>query len=262
MNMPNNKPLILISNDDGYQAKGLAALIKVAKTYGKVVVVAPEKGESGMSHAITMKHPLRITKHIKEADFELYSVNGTPVDSVKIGLNQILDRKPDLILSGINHGSNASISVIYSGTLGAAREGCLNGVPSIGFSLLNHDKDADFSSVVHFLPQIISNVLENGLADQSFLNVNVPDVKLEDIKGIKICRKTKGVWKEEYEKRTDPHGGTYYWLTGSFKNFEPEATDTDEWALENNYVTIVPSQIDSTSYTELERITKWNWNGN
>jgi 5'-nucleotidase len=262
MNMPNNKPLILISNDDGYQAKGLAALIKVAKTYGKVVVVAPEKGESGMSHAITMKHPLRITKHIKEADFELYSVNGTPVDSAKIGLNQILDRKPDLILSGINHGSNASISVIYSGTLGAAREGCLNGVPSIGFSLLNHDKDADFSSVVHFLPQIISNVLENGLADQSFLNVNVPDVKLEDIKGIKICRKTKGVWKEEYEKRTDPHGGTYYWLTGSFKNFEPEATDTDEWALENNYVTIVPSQIDSTSYTELERITKWNWNGN
>ena len=254
------KPFILISNDDGVFAKGLDELCKIAQQFGTVMVVAPEKGESGMSHAITIKNPIRITKIKEEKDLKVFSVNGTPTDSIKIALNQLVDRKPDLILSGINHGSNASISVIYSGTLGAAREGCLNGVPSIGFSLLNHAKDADFSTVIHFLPRIIKEALNNGLADQTFLNINFPDIELNRIKGIKICRKTKGVWKEEYEKRTDPHGGAYYWLTGAFKNFEPEAEDTDEWALKNNYVAIVPSQIDSTSYSELENIKKWKLN--
>lgn len=259
--MLQEKPFILISNDDGVHAKGLAALIDVAKKFGKVMVVAPEKGESGMSHAITMKQPLRLVKHKEEEDLQIFSTSGTPVDSVKIALNQLVDRKPDLLLSGINHGSNASISVIYSGTMGAAREGCLNGVPSIGFSLLNHDKDADFSMVSHFLPLIIEEALKQKIADQSFLNINFPDISIEAVKGIKVCRKTKGVWKEEYEKRTDPHGGEYYWLTGAFNNFEPLAEDTDEWALANNYIAIVPTQIDSTSYQELEKIKNWNWNG-
>ena len=257
-----SKPFILISNDDGVNAKGLSELTKVAMQYGRVMVVAPEKGESGMSHAITIKNPLRITKVSEEKDLQIFSINGTPTDSIKIALNQLVDKKPDLILSGINHGSNASISLIYSGTLGAAREGCLNQIPSIGFSLLNHDKDADFSVVTHFLPKIIEEALNNGIADQSYLNINFPDIAIADVKGIKICRQTKGVWKEEYEKRTDPHGGTYYWLTGAFKNFEPEATDTDEWALDNNYVAIVPSQIDTTSYQELENIQKWKLNQN
>ena len=260
--MADTRPFILISNDDGVYAKGLAELVKVARRFGRVMVVAPERGESGMSHAITIKNPLRITKVKEEKDLQIYSLNGTPTDSIKIALNQLVDRVPDLILSGINHGSNASISVIYSGTLGAAREGCLNGIPSIGFSLLNHDKDADFTTVSHFLPRIIEEALKNGIADQTFLNINFPDIPVKEINGVKICRKTKGVWKEEYEKRTDPSGGTYYWLTGAFSNFECDAKDTDEWALANNYVAIVPSQIDTTSYSELENIRNWNLNGN
>ena len=260
--MANKKPFILISNDDGVYAKGLEALIKVARPFGDIMVVASERAESGMSHAITIKHPLRLTKIKEEEGLQIFSINGTPVDSIKMALNQLVDRKPDLVLSGINHGSNASISVIYSGTLGAAREGCLNGIPSLGFSLLNHDKDADFSMVSHFLPQIIKEALERGIAEQTFLNINFPDVSVGDIKGIKVCRQTKGVWKEEYEKRIDPHKGDYYWLTGAFKNFEPEQEDTDEWALEHNYISIVPTQIDATSYLELENIKNWNLNGN
>ena len=260
--MSNTRPYILISNDDGYQAKGLNVLINAAKPFGDLIIVSSERGESGMSHAITMKTPLRIEKIKEEEGLTMYVTNGTPVDCVKLALNRFCTRKPDLILAGVNHGSNASISVIYSGTLGAAREGCLNRVPSIGFSLLNHDKDADFSVVSHYLPRIIMAALENGLTDQTFLNINFPDVPLSEIKGLKVCRKTKGVWKEEYEKRTDPHGGSYYWLTGAFSNFEPEAEDTDEWALERNYVAIVPSQIDSTSYSELKIIENWNLNGN
>jgi len=256
--MANKKPFILISNDDGVYAKGLAELVKVAKQFGDIMVVAPERGESGMSHAITIKNPLRITKIKEEEGLQIFSLNGTPTDSIKIALNQLVDRRPDLILSGINHGSNASISVIYSGTLGAAREGCLNQIPSIGFSLLNHDKEADFSTVAHFLPKIIEQALKNGIADQTLLNINFPDISIEAVKGIKVCRQTKGVWKEEYEKRTDPYGGNYYWLTGAFKNFEPEATDTDEWALDNNYIAIVPTQIDTTSYTELKNIKNWD----
>ena len=256
--MADKRPFILISNDDGVYAKGLAELIRVAQQFGDIMVVAPETGESGMSHAITIKNPLRITQIKEEKGLQIFSLNGTPTDSIKIALNQLVDRKPDLILSGINHGSNASISVIYSGTLGAAREGCLNQIPSIGFSLLNHDKNADFSTVIHFLPRIIEQALKNGIADQTLLNINFPDIPLNEVKGVKICRQTKGVWKEEYEKRTDPHGGTYYWLTGAFKNFEADATDTDEWALDHNYVAIVPIQIDATSYSELDNIKNWD----
>jgi 5'-nucleotidase len=258
--MTKKKPFILISNDDGVNAKGLQALIDVAKNYGRLMVVSQEKGESGMSHAITLKNPLYVHKIKEEKDLVVYSTNGTPADCIKIAFNQLIDKKPDLLLSGINHGSNASISVVYSGTLGAAREGTLQGVPSVGFSLLNHSKDADFSMVQHFLPSIIEQVIENGLSEDTFLNVNFPNIPISKVKGIKITKQTKGVWKEEYDKRTNPNGDDYYWLTGSFDNFEPENKNTDEWALSNNYIAIVPIQIDNTSYSELERLKKWSFN--
>jgi len=257
--MANKKPFILISNDDGVHAKGLAELTKAALQFARVMVVAPEKGESGMSHAITMTTPLRVKK-IKEAeDLVIYTVNGTPADCIKLSLNRLVDRKPDLILSGVNHGTNSSISVIYSGTLGAAREGCLNGIPSVGLSFLSHDHKTDFSCVNHFLPRIIKAALDNAIAEQTLLNVNFPNIPIEEVKGIKICKQTKGAWKEIYDQRQDPHGGTYYWLTGTFENLEEESEETDEWALANGYISMVPVQIDSTSYPELERLKKWKF---
>ncbi len=242
-----SKPLILVSNDDGYNAKGISNLIELVKPYGEVLVVAPEKGESGMSHAITIKRPLRLTKIHEEKDLRIYSCSGTPVDSVKLALNQLLDRKPDILVSGINHGSNASISVIYSGTMGAVIEGCFNGIPSIGFSVCDHDKNADFNLAVKYSKIIFEDVLKNGLPPGICLNVNYPVIDIDKVKGIKVCRQTNGVWKEEFEKRTDPYGENYYWLTGSFRNAEPENTKTDEWALANNYVAVVPVKVDLTA---------------
>ncbi len=249
------KPLILISNDDGVNAKGLSYLINVAKKYGDVFVVAPEKGESGMSHAITIKNPLRVNKLKESKELTVYACSGTPVDSIKLALNQLIERTPDLILSGINHGSNSAVSLVYSGTLGAAREGAINGIPSIGFSVTDHDKNADFNASAHFADIIIKDVLENGMPKDSFLNVNIPNIPLSEIKGIKICKQTDGVWKQEYEKRIDPHGGVYYWLTGYFSNNEPNNEMTDEWALQNNYVAVVPVQLDTTDYKYLEKLS-------
>lgn len=253
------KPLILVSNDDGVYAKGLQALIEVVRPFGEVVVVAPEKGESGMSHAISINVPLRVRKVKEEKDLIIYSTTGTPVDCVKLAVNQLLDRAPDIIVSGINHGSNASISVIYSGTMGAAVEGCLNCIPSIGFSLLNHAPNADFEMSKVFVKQIFLNALENGIPANTCLNVNFPNIPLNQVKGVKVCRMARGVWKEEYDKRTDPHKRDYFWLTGSFKNFEPDETDTDEWALENNYVAIVPIHSDFTNYNALDKLKKTNY---
>ena len=250
------KPLILISNDDGVNAKGLSYLIKVAQKFGNVFVVAPEKGESGMSHAITIKNPLRLNKIKESEELSIYSCNGTPVDTIKLALNQLLDETPDLILSGINHGSNAAVSLVYSGTLGAAREGAINGIPAIGFSVTDHDKDADFEASAHFAETIIKDVLENGLQKNTFLNVNVPNIPLNEIKGVKVCKQTDGVWKQEYEKRIDPHGGVYYWLTGYFDNNEPENKETDEWALANNYVAVVPVKLDTTEYESINILKK------
>lgn len=248
------KPLILVSNDDGVNAKGLRELIEIVKEFGDTVVVAPEKGESGMSHAISIKNPIRLNQLSTNGILTVYSVPGTPVDCVKLALNQVLDRKPDLVVSGINHGSNASISVIYSGTMGAAIEGCLNGIPSIGFSLTSHHPDADFSKSRKYIKQIIKKTLQDGLPKGVCLNVNFPVNDEADYKGIKVCRQTKGVWKEEYEKRVDPHKQTYYWLTGNFNNFEPDAQDTDEWALQNNYAAVVPIQVDFTAFESLKTL--------
>jgi len=253
------KPLILVSNDDGVYAKGLASLIEVACHFGEVYVVAPEQGESGQSHAITIKNPIYVTKLREEKGLTVFSCAGTPVDSVKLALNKLLPRKPDLLLSGINHGSNASISVIYSGTMGAAIEGCLNGVPSVGFSLLNHSFNADFTTSTVIVKDIINNVLEYGLSKGTCLNVNIPDIPIKAVKGIRVCRQTMGVWKEEYDKRIDPRGKEYYWLTGDFHNFEPNAKDTDEWALKNNYVAVVPIQTDLTSYEGMKHLKDWNY---
>lgn len=253
------KPLILVTNDDGVEANGLKALIDSVRPFGNVVVVAPAEPQSGMSHAITVKVPLRISKTVHEPDFTVYKCYGTPVDCVKMAMNNILPDKPDLLVSGINHGSNASTSVFYSGTMAAVLEGCINEIPAIGFSLLNFDHNADFSQAGQISQSVVSRVLENGLPSNVCLNVNIPDLGTKGIRGIKICRQNKGFWREEFDKRTDPLGKHYYWLTGYFHNTEPEATDTDEWALNNGYVSIVPLQTDLTSYTTINTLNNWNF---
>ncbi len=192
--------LILISNDDGVEAKGLKCLIEAAGNYGKVIVAAPALAMSGMSHAITIKNPLRANKIREEKDLVVYSCDGTPVDCVKLALNQLTTRRPDIVLSGINHGSNSSSSVVYSGTMAAAMEGCINFIPSAGFSLLDYDPDADFSSAKIIVKKIIENIIQHKLPEGVCLNVNIPAIGLEEMKGIKICRQTKGYWKEEFVK--------------------------------------------------------------
>lgn len=253
-NFDKRTPVILITNDDGFQAKGLGALIEMAKPFGRIVVVAPEEGNSGMSHAITIKHPLRIRKHQRLDSVELYSVNGTPVDCVKLAMNQVLKNTPDLLLSGVNHGSNASVSVFYSGTMAAAIEGCLYGIPSIGFSLLDYLPDADFSGTIEHGKHVIETVLNHGLKKGICLNVNFPAIPENEIKGIKLCRQNMGTWREEFDKRTDPRGIEYFWLTGYYHNEEPNAVDTDETALSQGFVSVVPVSIDFTDKEELERL--------
>jgi 5'-nucleotidase len=252
-------PLILITNDDGVEAKGLQSLIETIRPLGTVVVVAPADPQSGMSHAITVKVPLRLTKVREEENLTVYKCYGTPVDCVKMALNHLLPEKPDLLLSGINHGSNSAASVFYSGTMGAALEGSINEIPSIGFSLLNLDHDADFATAQHFTGIITRDVLLNGLSHSVCLNVNIPDVQADKVAGIKICRQNRGYWQEEFDQRTDPAGKHYFWLTGVFHNTEPEATDTDEWALNNNFVSIVPLQTDLTHHTALKELSNRNF---
>jgi 5'-nucleotidase len=253
-----NKPLILVTNDDGVYAKGLSALIEAAKPYGKVVVVAPADSQSGMSHAISVKHPIRVELISDTDGITFYKCFGTPVDCIKISINQLFKGHPDLILSGINHGANSAASVLYSGTMAAALEGCLNGIPSIGFSLLSFSPTADFGPAIQYCQKIIENALKNKIPDAVCLNVNIPAVALDEIKGIKVCRQTKGHWVEEFDKRIDPHGRDYYWLTGSFNNLEPEAEDSDEWVLKHNYVSVVPTLADFTSHQSIDVIKKWN----
>lgn len=251
------RPLILVSNDDGYSAPGLKALIKVVKDYGEVMVVAPDQGASGMSHALTIKSPLRASLVSNEEGIAIYKVNGTPVDCIKLASSQLLDRKPDLIVSGINHGSNSSISIVYSGTMGAAIEGSINNIPAIGFSLCSHDYNANFDLSIKYAQTIVEQVLKNGLPNNTCLNVNFPNIAESEFKGLKVCRQAKGAWKEEFEKRTDPHGGSYYWLTGEFENYENGSTDSDEWALNNNYASIVPVTTDYTNYGAIETLKKF-----
>jgi 5'-nucleotidase len=243
------KPLILVTNDDGISAPGILHLASIAMQFGDVFVIAPDKPQSGMGHAITINSTLRIQKttHHKGA-LEEYSCSGTPVDCVKMAVNKLLTKKPDLVLSGINHGSNSSINVIYSGTMSAAIEGSLEGVPAIGFSLSDYSIDADFGATTEYIKKLISSVLNNDMPKGVCLNVNFPKLKAEELAGLKICRQAKANWVEDFEERQDPYGRSYYWLTGKFVNFEPEATDTDEWALQNGFVSVVPIMHDLTAH--------------
>jgi len=247
-----DKPLILVTNDDGIFAPGITFLAKIASRFGRIIVVAPDKPQSGMGHAITINSTLRIQKtnyHNAEQEF---SCSGTPVDCVKMAVNNILKKRPDLVLSGINHGSNSSINVIYSGTMSAAIEGALEGTPSIGFSLCDYAMEADFSQAEKFISKIIEESLKNPMPKGVCLNVNIPKLKTDDFKGIKVVRQAKANWVEKFEERKDPYGRDYYWLTGEFVNFEPESTDTDEWALANGYISVVPTQADLTAHAQLK----------
>ncbi len=252
----NRSPLILVTNDDGMHAGGMEALISLARQFGDVVAISSREPMSGMSHAITIKVPLRVKLVSEEPGLTRYVCNGTPVDGVKLVFNSLSEHKPDLLLSGINHGSNSSSSVLYSGTMAAAMEGAVNHIPSIGFSLLDYDPKADFTACVPYAEEVITYVLERGLPDGICLNVNIPALSSEKIKGIRICSQANGYWKEEFEKRTDPTGSEYYWLTGFFHNREPEngGTGTDEWALKNGYVSVVPISTDLTAYGVLEQM--------
>ncbi|TAF70169.1 MAG: 5'/3'-nucleotidase SurE [Flavobacterium sp.] len=254
------RPLILVTNDDGIVAPGIRTLIEVMKELGDVVVVAPNSPQSAMGHAITINNTLKLEKVTLDKDLsQEYSCSGTPVDCVKIAVNEILNRKPDLCVSGINHGSNSSINVIYSGTMSAAVEAGIEGIPAIGFSLLDYSWDANFEPIKSYVKQIAQGVLEKGLPEGVILNVNFPKLSKEDIKGIKICRQAKAMWQEEFDKRTNPQGKEYYWLTGKFVN-QDKGTDTDEWALENGYISVVPVQFDLTAHHSIQQLNTWNWN--
>jgi len=250
-----NKPLILITNDDGVQASGLTSLIDSIRPLGEIVVVAPNMPRSGMSSAITVYNPIRATLLKKEEGLTVYSCTGTPVDCVKLAVNTLLDKKPDLLLSGINHGSNAAICVIYSGTMGAAFEGCITGIPSVGISLTDHSPTADFSQAVKYGKLVAEKVLSNGLPEGTCLNLNIPNIP--DVKGLKICSQTQGHWIKEFMEMKDPSGRTVYWLTGDFFNQEPDNILSDEWALDNGYAALVPLNINMTDYSFLEKIKCW-----
>jgi 5'-nucleotidase len=236
MTLEQNDRLILLTNDDGLYASGLRTLMEVMEEFGKVVLVSTLESQSGMSQALTVKTPLRV-KLLEETDRRrVYACNGTPTDSIKIAVNQLLERKPDWVVSGINHGANASVSVLYSGTMAAAIEGCLYGINSVGFSLNDFSRKADFSVCRKYIRLVMQKLAEVTLPDGICLNVNIPSIHENEIRGIMICRQSKGNWKEEFEKRKDPMGKTYYWLTGMFQNHEPDAIDTDDmtahWYLE------------------------------
>lgn len=255
----NKDKFIFVTNDDGYQAQGFHALIDAMRPLGKIIAVAPVEAQSGMSHAITVKHPLRVNKIKEEENLTIYSVNGTPVDCVKLAINQLLPSRPDLLVSGINHGSNSSTSILYSGTMGAAIEGSVNFISSIGFSHISYNHNLELEPAKIYARKIAKKVLENGLPKNICLNVNFPDCDENSIKGINICRQTMGYWREEFDKRFDPIGREYYWLTGFYHNEEPDAADTDEWALKNNFVSIVPVHTDFTSHQTLKLLKSWDF---
>ena len=248
------KPLILVTNDDGITAPGIKALVEVARELGEVVVVAPDSPQSGMGHAISVHGPIRLHPANVFEGIESYECSGTPADCVKLAKNIVLkDRNIDLCVSGINHGSNASINIIYSGTLSAAMEASLEGIDSIGFSLLDYDHSANFENGKPFVKELIEYVMEHGLEHGSLLNVNIPNLKTPEIKGIKVCRQAEARWIEEYMEATDPRGQKYYWLTGKFQN-DDHGEDTDIWALDNGYISVVPSMHDLTNYKAIEAL--------
>lgn len=255
--MYNKDRIILVTNDDGITSGGIRALIEVMQEFGTVVVVAPDKPQSAMGHAITINFPLRLTKVDIFDDVEAYACSGTPVDCVKLAVDKILHRKPDLCVSGVNHGANSSINVIYSGTLSAAMEASLEKIPAIGFSLLDYSSKANMEPTKKYIRLLTAHMLQSGVPNFHLLNVNIPHLPEDQIKGMKICRQAKANWEEEFDERKDPQGRTYYWLTGNFVNRDT-GTDTDIYALENGYVSVVPVQHDLTAYEDIKFLQE-NW---
>ncbi len=257
--MAQKRPLILVTNDDGITAPGIRALISVMNEIGDVFVVAPDSPQSGMGHAITVNNTLYCDPIVidKNAPQKEYSCSGTPADCVKMAARQIMDRKPDLCVSGINHGSNSAINVIYSGTMSAAVEAGIEGIPAIGFSLCDYGMDANFEPSKKYVRTVVENVLHNGLPKGIVLNVNIPRLPADKIKGIKICRQANAHWVEEFDKRINPMGRKYYWLSGKFIN-EDKGEDTDEWALKQGYVSVVPTQFDLTAHHFIQELNNWS----
>lgn len=251
------KPLILASNDDGITSPGITHLIECMKELGDVIVVAPDKPQSAMGHAITINEPIRLTKVDIHAGVDAWQCSGTPVDCVKLAIDKLLPRKPDLMVSGINHGSNSSINVIYSGTMSAAVEASIDGMKAIGFSLCDYSYEADFNPVMPFIKKIAEKVLQNELPYGTLLNVNIPK---GNIQGIKICRQAVARWKEEFDERTDPFGRNYYWMTGKFVNMD-HGEDTDEWALSHGFISVVPTMFDLTDHGRIGVLNNWTIDG-
>ena len=253
------KPLILVTNDDGISAPGIRTLISIMNKIGEVVVVAPDSPQSAMGHAITINSTIECSKvTFDKGPQKEYSCSGTPADCVKLGINELLERKPDICVSGINHGSNSSINVIYSGTMSAAIEASIEGIPAIGFSLLDYRWGADFEPLKKYVEIITKTALKNGIPDGNALNVNFPKVESSKIKGIKICRQAKAFWIEKFDKRTNPQGKEYYWLTGEFID-KDKNIDTDEWALKNKYISIVPVKFDLTDHKNINKLKSWKF---
>lgn len=251
-----SKPHILICNDDGITAPGILNLIEAVKDLGHITVVAPDSAQSGMGHAISVGKPLRLYEQNLPHGRKGYACSGTPVDCIKLATGVLMEKKPDLLLSGINHGANSSISVVYSGTMSAAMEGAIEGIPSIGFSLCDFAHEADFSAAQQIVRIIVANALSQPLQKGALLNVNIPRLPYSELKGIKITRQAIGRWVEEFDKRVDPYGRNYYWLTGKF-NIEDDGQDTDEWALANGYVSVCPVQFDLTAHHQLPGLNHW-----
>jgi 5'-nucleotidase len=251
------KPIILITNDDDINAPGIRNLVEAVKGLGTIVVVAPDKPQSGMGHAITIGSPLRMNRvQVFGEKIESWQTSGTPVDCVKLAVDKILHRKPDICLSGINHGANHSINVIYSGTMSAAMEASIEGIPSIGFSLLDYRYEADFTAARKIARKMVTDLLQQKKLDTHFLlNVNIPAVPFKEIQGLKICKQAYAKYEEEFDERLDPQQKKYFWLTGEFKNFDT-SKDTDVWALQHNYVSVVPIQFDLTNYTLKKQLEK------
>jgi 5'-nucleotidase len=250
------RPLILVTNDDGITAKGIASLVEAMKPLGDLLVVAPNKPQSGTGHAITIHDPLRLVKSKQFFGIDAYTCSGTPVDCVKLAIYEILKGRPALLVSGINHGSNAATNVLYSGTMSAAVEGAIEGIPSIGYSLLDHSADADFTTSIEYASKIADAVLKNKLQSGVCLNVNIP--RGRDVKGMKICRQGRAFWEDSFDKRKDPFGHDYYWLTGKFETSD-KGEDTDMWALDHNYVSVVPTQFDLTAHHLISTLNEWDF---
>lgn len=251
--MKNSRPLILVTNDDGIQAPGIMAMVEAVKQFGDVIVVAPAEPQSAMSSALTVNRPLRINEHGNIDGVRLFSVSGTPVDCVKLALHAIVPRRPDFLFAGINHGSNSGNAITYSGTMGAVIEGCTEGIVSTGFSLLHHSMAADFTLSAPMVKELAGRIIEHGLEPHTCLNINIP-ARVVPV-GAKVCRAALGHWSEQYERYEDPHGVPFYWLTGRFINEEPEATDTDEYWLNQGYISVVPSTPDQTRYADIPALS-------